>query len=179
MRQDDRMPDLPSPVPSEALLQIGEVATRTALSIRTIRHWEEIGLVSPSARSRGGFRLYSNEDVARIRLLRYMKPLNFTLEQMRELIELRDDVLASSDSQPGVDGDEQSTDPAGAADRGLVWPRTSEVRDADTASKVAADLERYTELAERRLEQLHQQVAEVEEFVSRLREEVSRGRSGR
>jgi DNA-binding transcriptional MerR regulator len=47
-----------------AVLQIGEVARRTRLSIRTIRHWEEMGLVTPSARSSGGFRLYSEEDVA-------------------------------------------------------------------------------------------------------------------
>lgn len=168
---------LTSAVPSEGLLQIGEVATRTDLSVRTIRHWEDIGLISPSARSRGGFRLYSHEDVARIRLLRYMKPLNFTLEQMRELLELRDSVLASSESAPAADGVEAAaTEPAAHGDRGLVWPRTSAVRDADTASKVAGDLERYTELAERRLEQLHQQVTEVEEFVTRLREEVSRGR---
>ncbi|TKV61665.1 MerR family transcriptional regulator [Nakamurella flava] len=149
-----------SAVPSEGLLQIGEVATRTDLSVRTIRHWEDIGLISPSARSRGGFRLYSLEDVARIRLLRYMKPLNFTLEQMRELLELRDQVVASG----------------GAGDRGLVWPPSSAVADADTASRVVLDLERYTELAARRLQQLHQQIGEVEEFVAQLREEVNRGR---
>lgn len=149
-----------SAVPSEGLLQIGEVATRTDLSIRTIRHWEDIGLISPSARSRGGFRLYSHEDVARIRLLRYMKPLNFSLEQMRELLELRDRVTASG----------------GEGHRGLVWPPASAVTDADTASQVVGDLQRYTELAERRLQQLHQQIGEVEEFVAQLREEVSRGR---
>lgn len=38
-------------------MQIGEVATRTELSLRTIRHYEETGLVIPSARSQGGFRL--------------------------------------------------------------------------------------------------------------------------
>ena len=172
------MPDLPpSAVASDVLLQIGEVATRVDLSIRTIRHWEEIGLVSPSARTRGGFRLYSLEDVARIRLLRYMKPLNFSLEQMRELLELRDSVLASSEAAPsGADGAQGTDSPSGG--HGLVWPDDSAVRDAHTASKVTSDLERYTELAERRLEQLHRQIVEVEEFVARLREEVSRGRSG-
>ncbi|MEV6934127.1 MerR family DNA-binding transcriptional regulator, partial [Streptomyces sp. NPDC051132] len=38
-------------------MQIGEVAARTELSLRTIRHYEETGLVIPSARSQGGFRL--------------------------------------------------------------------------------------------------------------------------
>ncbi|CAM5727047.1 hypothetical protein SBADM41S_09163 [Streptomyces badius] len=46
-------------------MQIGEVAARTELSLRTIRHYEETGLVVPSARSRGGFRLYTEYDVAR------------------------------------------------------------------------------------------------------------------
>lgn len=179
MRQDGWMPaPLTSAVPSEGLLQIGEVATRTDLSVRTIRHWEDIGLISPSARSRGGFRLYSHEDVARIRLLRYMKPLNFTLEQMRELLELRDSVLAFGETRPSEAALPIDAEVAGTAggDRGLVWPLTSAVPDADTASKVVGDLERYTELAERRLVQLHQQIREVEEFVARLREEVSRGR---
>jgi phage terminase Nu1 subunit (DNA packaging protein) len=45
-------------------MQIGEIAARTELSLRTIRHYEETGLVIPSARSQGGFRLYTENDVA-------------------------------------------------------------------------------------------------------------------
>ncbi|WP_420081894.1 MerR family transcriptional regulator [Streptomyces sp. JL4002] len=59
-------------------MQIGEVATRTELSLRTIRHYEETGLVTPSARSQGGFRLYTESDVARLMVIRRMKPLGFT-----------------------------------------------------------------------------------------------------
>ncbi len=71
-------------------MQIGEVATRTELSLRTIRHYEETGLVVPSARSRGGFRLYTERDVARLMVIRRMKPLGFTLDQMRELLDATD-----------------------------------------------------------------------------------------
>ncbi|MEV7174014.1 MerR family transcriptional regulator [Streptomyces sp. NPDC093224] len=71
-------------------MQIGEVATRTELSLRTIRHYEETGLVTPSARSQGGFRLYTESDVARLMVIRRMKPLGFTLDQMRELLEATD-----------------------------------------------------------------------------------------
>ncbi|KOU73314.1 MerR family transcriptional regulator [Streptomyces sp. MMG1533] len=71
-------------------MQIGEVATRTGLSLRTIRHYEETGLVVPSARSRGGFRLYTETDVARLMVIRRMKPLGFTLGQMRDLLEATD-----------------------------------------------------------------------------------------
>src|SRR5699024_10709502 len=65
------------------LLHIGAVAERTELSLRTLRHHDEIGLITPSERSSGGFRLYSEADVERILLIRRMKPLDFTLEQMR------------------------------------------------------------------------------------------------
>jgi DNA-binding transcriptional MerR regulator len=76
----------------EDLLHIGAVAERTELSLRTLRHYDEIGLVPPSERSEGGFRLYSEQDVQRILLIRRMKPLDFTLEQMRELLEATDAV---------------------------------------------------------------------------------------
>ncbi len=71
---------------SEAHLQIGQVAERTELSIRTLRHWEEVGLVTPSARSSGGFRLYTEDDIDRLRTIRRMKPLGFTLDEMKELL---------------------------------------------------------------------------------------------
>ncbi|MFG2489040.1 MerR family transcriptional regulator [Streptomyces virginiae] len=71
-------------------MQIGEVAARTELSLRTIRHYEETGLVAPSARSQGGFRLYTETDVARLMVIRRMKPLGFTLDQMRDLLDATD-----------------------------------------------------------------------------------------
>lgn len=65
-------------------MKIGEVAEHTELSIRSLRHWDELGLVSPSAYSPGGFRLYTRGDVERILLIRRMKPLAFSLERIRE-----------------------------------------------------------------------------------------------
>ena len=47
------------------LLQIGQVAEATGLSLKTIRHYDEVGLVTPSERSPGGFRLYTTADVDR------------------------------------------------------------------------------------------------------------------
>ncbi|RMB61581.1 MerR family transcriptional regulator [Tessaracoccus antarcticus] len=70
--------------------QIGEVAERTGLSLRTIRYYEEVGLVTPSTRSQGGFRLYSEVDVARLELVKRMKPLDFSLEEMGELLGVLD-----------------------------------------------------------------------------------------
>ena len=71
--------------PSEHV-QIGDVAERTGLSLRTIRWYEEVGLVRPSARTSGGFRLYTDTDIQRLELVKRMKPLDFTLEEMRDLL---------------------------------------------------------------------------------------------
>lgn len=70
------------------LLQIGQVAERTGLSLRTIRFYEENGLVRPTTRTDGGFRLYSDDDVARLEVIKRMKPLGFRLEEMQELLTL-------------------------------------------------------------------------------------------
>jgi DNA-binding transcriptional MerR regulator len=84
---------------SERQMQIGEVAERTGLSLRTIRHYEEVGLVIPSARSKGGFRLYTESDVERLMVIRRMKPLDFSLEEMRDLLDITDR-LAATDNRP-------------------------------------------------------------------------------
>jgi DNA-binding transcriptional MerR regulator len=65
------------------VMHIGEVAERTDLSLRSLRHWDEVGLLRPSGRSEGGFRLYTEEDVERILAVRRMKPLGFSLEEMK------------------------------------------------------------------------------------------------
>lgn len=72
-----------SPEPA-ATMQIGEVAARTELSLRSLRHWEEVGLLRPNGRSDGGFRLYTEDDVEKILVIRRMKPLGFSLDQMRD-----------------------------------------------------------------------------------------------
>ena len=72
-------------------MQIGEVAERTSLSLRTIRYYEEVGLVPPSARTSGGFRLYTEGDVERLLLIRRMKPLDFSLDEMRDVLAVLDE----------------------------------------------------------------------------------------
>jgi DNA-binding transcriptional MerR regulator len=84
-------------------MQIGEVASRTELSLRTIRYYEETGLVVPSARSQGGFRLYTETDVQRLMVIRRMKPLGFTLDQMRDLLDATDRL----DTDSGLDTHER------------------------------------------------------------------------
>lgn len=73
-----------------ATMHIGAVAERTGLSLRTLRHYDDVGLLRPSGRSEGGFRLYTSEDVDRLLLIRRMKPLGFSLEEMADLLALVD-----------------------------------------------------------------------------------------
>ncbi|NLE96870.1 MAG: MerR family transcriptional regulator [Propionibacterium sp.] len=68
-------------------MKIGEVAEHTGLSVRTLRHYDELGIVTPSSHTQGGFRLYSTSDVEQLLLVRRMKPLEFSLEEMRRFLE--------------------------------------------------------------------------------------------
>lgn len=86
-------------MPNEPMHQIGEAAEATGLSLRTIRFYEEVGLVVPSDRSSGGFRLYTDDDIGRLALIKQMKPLDFTLDEMRELLDARDRLAAGVDDQ--------------------------------------------------------------------------------
>ena len=87
---------------TERRLQIGEVAEAVDLSIRTIRHYDELGVVIPSGRSTGGFRLYTEADVTKLLFVRKLKPLGFTLDEVQELIRLRDRALDDSLDEHGV-----------------------------------------------------------------------------
>ncbi|HWQ28875.1 MAG TPA: MerR family transcriptional regulator [Dehalococcoidia bacterium] len=74
--------------PGEAYLQIGEVAERTGVTQRTLRFYEEKGLLKPPTRMEGGFRLYSEEDVQRVeRIKRLQTLLGFTLAEIKEMVE--------------------------------------------------------------------------------------------
>jgi len=90
-----------SKVDAPELHQIGAVAKAVGLSLRTIRYYGEMEVAPPSGRTSGGFRLYTDEDIERLRLVKQMKPLDFTLEEMRDLLETLDGV-----ADGGADADE-------------------------------------------------------------------------
>ena len=125
-------------------MRIGAVSARTGLSLRTIRYYEEVGLVTPSARSQGGFRLYTEPDVARLNLIRRMKPLGFQLDEMRELLGLLYPE-PRADDEPAV-------------------LEEHELR----------RLREFTEKAERRCLELRATLDTAEEFAALLRDRLAR-----
>ncbi|MFJ9851634.1 MerR family transcriptional regulator [Streptomyces sp. NPDC101150] len=130
-------------------MQIGEVAARTELSLRTIRHYEETGLVIPSARSQGGFRLYTETDVARLMVIRRMKPLGFTLDEMRDLLQAADRLDAPSRLDEG--------------EREALLER----------------VRGYEAAAAQKIEDLRVQLSRAEEFAATLRTRVEQAQSAR
>ena len=84
-------------IDGDKLVQIGEVVERVSLSLRTVRYYEEIGLVVPAQRSGRNFRLYTEDQVQRLLVIKQMKPLGFSVQEMRDLLEAFD-VLARAES---------------------------------------------------------------------------------
>jgi DNA-binding transcriptional MerR regulator len=67
-------------------LKVGELARRTGLTIRTLHHYDEIGLLNPSLHTESGHRLYTSADVARLQQVLSLRQLGFSLEQIRECL---------------------------------------------------------------------------------------------
>lgn len=75
---------------AKELARVGEVAERLGVSPRTIKYYEEIGLVEPRERSPGGFRLYGEEGVRRLERILRLKDMGYSLAAIREIISVRD-----------------------------------------------------------------------------------------
>lgn len=83
-----RTPTLEPESQEQAYLQIGEVAERTGVTQRTLRFYEERGLLKPPSRLDGGFRLYSEDDVRRVEQIKRLQSLlGFTLAEIKEMVE--------------------------------------------------------------------------------------------
>lgn len=75
-------------------MQIRELSERTEVSSKTIRYYEEVGLLPPAIRKPNGYRDYSDADVQRLKLVAGARRLDFSLEEIRELLDLRDEGIA-------------------------------------------------------------------------------------
>lgn len=68
-------------------LKIGELARRTGLTVRALRHYGDIGLLVPSERSSGGYRLYDHNDVARLYRIQALRRLDLSLTEIGALLD--------------------------------------------------------------------------------------------
>jgi MerR family transcriptional regulator, copper efflux regulator len=119
-------------------MHIGEFADRVGLSLRTIRHYEEIGLIAPSARTAGGFRLYTPTDEARFLVIRRMKPLGYSLDEMSAVLAVVDRLDA---------------DPASEDDRAALRAIHAEARERqERLRRQLAAADEFLDQLERRIE---------------------------
>jgi DNA-binding transcriptional MerR regulator len=130
-------PHVEGDVNDEKTMRIGEVAELTSLSFRTLRHYDEIGLVTPSARTEGGFRLYTESDVARLMVVRRMKPLGYSLEEMSEVLAVVAGIRAAGGEARGAET------PGADARRAELAERLAEIRAEASArrDKLAAQVQ--------------------------------------
>ena len=73
------------------MYRIGELAKLADVTPDTIRYYEKQQMMDHDVRTEGGFRLYSDNDLQRLRFIRYARQLGFTLEAIRELLSIRID----------------------------------------------------------------------------------------
>ena len=73
---------------SEIFLTIGEMAKRSGLTAKMIRHYESLALLPPAVRSEAGYRHYQEQDVQQLRFIRQARELGFSLPQIGELLNL-------------------------------------------------------------------------------------------
>jgi DNA-binding transcriptional MerR regulator len=133
--------------PQAGYLQIGEAAERAGLTQRTLRYYEEKGLLSPPTRMDGGFRLYSPEDMERIGRIRQFKDLlGVSLAEIKELLEA-DDVRLQIKAE---------------------WRR-----DADSAEK-AEKMRRSREVTAQQIALIDQKMANMAAMRDTLRERIEK-----
>jgi DNA-binding transcriptional MerR regulator len=68
-------------------LKVGDLARRTGLTVRTLHHYDAIGLLKPSLHTEAGYRLYTAGDVARLQQVLSLRQLGFSLEEVRDCLD--------------------------------------------------------------------------------------------
>ena len=71
---------------ADGTLSIGQASKRTGLSVKTLRYYSDQGLVPPSARSRSGYRLYSETDLAKLDLVRTLREAGLSLDAIGRVL---------------------------------------------------------------------------------------------
>lgn len=71
------------------MFKIGQLAKLASVTPDTIRYYEKQSMMDHGVRTEGGFRLYNNDDLKRLKFIRYGRQLGFSLEAIRELLSIR------------------------------------------------------------------------------------------
>ena len=111
-------------------LTTGELAEKSGINVRTIKFWEEKGLIAPHRRTEGGFRLYRPADVVKISFIRDLQAFNYTLAEIGNILRLAGPDLGATDSDL-TDMLLPELEKTGSALQFLV-ERMREVRDASS-----------------------------------------------
>ena len=107
-------------------MTVGDVARRAGITVRTLHHYDEVGLVTPSDRTEGGYRLYGPEAIDRLQEVLFFRELGFGLEEIRGI----------------VDAPEYQRAAALARQRRLVEQKATRLLDMMDALDVAIEAER-------------------------------------
>lgn len=111
-------------------LTIGELAEKSGINVRTIKFWEEKGLIAPHRRTEGGFRLYRPGEVVLLRFIKDLQAFNYTLAEIGNILRLAGPDLGATDADL-ADMPLAEIEKTGAALEFLV-ERMREVRDASS-----------------------------------------------
>jgi MerR family transcriptional regulator, copper efflux regulator len=111
-------------------LTIGELAEKSGINVRTIKFWEEKGLIAPHRRTEGGFRLYRPGEVVLLAFIKDLQTFNYTLAEIGTILKLAGPDLGATDADL-ADLPLHEIEKSGAALEYLV-ERMREVRDASS-----------------------------------------------
>jgi DNA-binding transcriptional MerR regulator len=127
--------------PARRMYSIEQVATRTGLTKRTLRYYEEVGLLLPTGRTEGNYRLYSEDDIQHLERIKKLRDLlGFSLADIREILDAEDE-------------------------RGQI--KVAYQQERETAAKVA-QLDRADELIQRQLHLIEQKIDGLEQMRASL-----------
>lgn len=126
---------------------IDQVAAQTGLTKRTLRYYEEVGLLPPTDRTEGNYRRYSDEDIHRLEHIKKLRDLlGFSLADIREILEVE-------------------------AERGVL--KEAYRHETEAAAKIA-QLDRGDELISRQLHLIEQKIAGLEQMRTTLQATIER-----
>jgi MerR family transcriptional regulator, repressor of the yfmOP operon len=138
--------------PAQPPYTIEQVATRTGLTKRTLRYYEEVGLLPPTGRTEGNYRLYTDDDIQRLERIKELRDLlGFSLADIRQLLQ---------------------------ADDERIHIKEAFRQETDAAAKVA-QLDRSDELIHRQLHLIEQKLSGLEQMRATLLAKLERHQSAR